>query len=83
MSNELKPCPICSKKVEPWARELRSIYNLHGIGSICASCGDKADSFVGYWGHKNQEDKNKLFDFINGGDLLRRKFSSLMNAGYF
>jgi hypothetical protein len=75
-------CPICSSKVEPWARELRDIYNKHSLGELCDSCGDKADLFLNYWGEKGQKDRDKLFDFINSGDEPARRLSAMMNGGY-
>ena len=81
--NSAPKCPICSGNIQPWSTPLKDIYNAHGLGVFCDECGDKANSFLSYWGEKNQIDKEKLFNFVNCGDVPARKFSAMMNGGYF
>jgi hypothetical protein len=76
-------CPICSGDVEPWYRRLNSVYNKHYLGRLCNCCGNKADSFIDYYGSKKKEDVGMLLSFINTGNEPKRRLRAMMNAGYY
>ena len=74
-------CSICL--VKGWLfYDLRSNYSVHGFKTVCPKCGDKANSFVNYWGKKKLKDKVNLKMYLNGGIMAQRKYSQLINAGY-
>jgi hypothetical protein len=54
-----------------------------GYVDICGRCGQKADSFINYYGKKKESDLKRLHKFLVSGVLPMRDFSKLMNAGYF
>lgn len=66
--------------------EVKSLYSHCGVFKICRKCGDKANSFVNYWGDKSKRDINKLIDFLTTGKLIIKTninlYSMLTNAGY-
>lgn len=78
-----KSCPICCGNVYPWDKPLKNIYNVHMLGSLCSKCGDKADSFIDYYGKKDEADLKLLFDFVSSGIEPQRQLQAMMSAGYW
>lgn len=67
--------------------ELKDIWKSHAVDYLCKSCGDKANSFIGYWGRKSTKDKQALSNYLFSGVISQPKsielYSQLSNAGYY
>ena len=75
-------CFMCLKQ-DYLMREVRGAWAVHGMTSICETCGDKANKFISYSGKKKEEDKAKLKSYLNTGAMVQRKYSAQINAGYY
>ncbi len=64
-------------------REVKSVLAVHGMTSICGSCGDKASKFINYWGKKKRKDRVALNNYLNTGAMVQKKYSAQINAGYY
>ena len=89
MSNKKsKQCLVCGVKYcdrQPQyyrMRDVRDCYLVSEHKDLCAKCGDKANSFLDYWGVKRKSDKEKLHNFLVSGVLPMVKYNAQMNAGY-
>ena len=47
--------------------EIRDIYRTKFTKSVCKNCGDRANSFVNYWGKKKESDLLALNYFLRSG----------------
>jgi hypothetical protein len=63
--------------------EVRAVHLVSDHNLICSKCGDKANSFINYWGKKKPKDLAKLHNFLASGILPMRQYQQQMNAGYF
>jgi hypothetical protein len=54
---------------------------------VCNECGEKASSYVNYYGVKKKKDVEKLLEYLKSGGhyqkVVCREFSKTMNAGYY
>lgn len=62
--------------------EIRGVYQV-GFSDICENCGNKASSFVDYYGIKRDCDLINLNQFLCGGIVVMQQYSQLVNAGYY
>ncbi len=62
--------------------ELKSIYKMEDLERLCNDCGNVANSFINYYGQKNQEDINLLNSYLVSGDRQIGIFAAKMNGGY-
>ena len=99
MTNQKTHCGRCGKDCrynpELWPEfvsvgeltELSAPYSIYGVKSLCKECGDKANSFLNYYGKKKKSDRIKLAEFIKSGivsaKLTKNAYTSLMNGGYY
>ena len=75
-------CYMCDK--EEWLmREVKGIYQVHGLKDICESCGKPADKLINYWGKKKHVDLINLKSYLNDCAVVKNKYSALVNAGYY
>ena len=83
MSDIKNTCDRCGYKCG-WfnLNDLRDIYRVGGIVNLCNRCGDRANSFVDYYGKKKEKDKKDLSDFLMSGELVKKRFDEINNAGY-
>lgn len=80
----LKRCFMCDCEKWHWEMvEIKDIWQVHEFKGICQSCGDKANTFIGYWGKKKDKDKADLKSYLNSGLAVTRKYSALINGGYY
>ena len=67
--------------------ELKDVWKSHAVDYLCKPCGDKANSFISYWGKKLTKDKQALSDYLFSGVVSQPKstalYSQLSNAGYY
>lgn len=87
-TSHTKQCQICGisctwQDKQYWDfQEIRSCYSV-GYKDICNKCGQKANSYVNYYGIKTPEDVLSLELFLLSGVLINNEYSALMNAGYY
>jgi len=67
--------------------ELRKTYQTLFVKKLCGACGEKADSFINYYGRKKKEDVRKLNNYLRSGELSKsvelKRYSQLTSAGYY
>lgn len=68
-------CDRCGKNCG-WFNltEMRDTYKVGGIVEVCNRCGDKANSFVNYYGAKKEKDRNSVFNFLLSGSEVQKRF---------
>ena len=83
-----KQCFVCGgiftfRQYEFWnMHTIRDCYMVSEHKEPCPTCGDKAGSFVNYYGKKKQRDLEGLHNFLVSGVLPMRKYQQQINAGY-
>ena len=81
-------CGVCGKKSELTRHrygefhEIKDIYRV-GFKYVCTECGDKANSFVSYYGYKSGQGRMALNKFLISGFAPMRDYSAMINGGYF
>lgn len=63
--------------------DLRDFYSVLGLQVLCQKCGDKANSFVNYFGKKKDEDIKAVHDYLITGVVPTRIYQAMMNGGYY
>lgn len=67
--------------------EVKSVWQSVGVTHVCKLCGNKANSFIDYYGKKTSKDKIALKNYLQSGDVSSivtiRTYSSLINGGYY
>ncbi len=67
--------------------ELKKQYQTPFVKLLCNSCGEKANSFINYYGKKKRKDIEKLDRYVRSGKLSKQAeinyYNKLNNAGYF
>ncbi len=83
----MKKCGVCGFSCD-WQDgryfsfgEIKEQYRV-GFVDICGMCGDKANSFICYYGEKSQKDLMDLHRFLVSGVAPMSDFFAMMNAGY-
>jgi len=67
--------------------KVKESYQTLFVKKLCNCCGEKANSFLNYYGRKKRKDIKQLNDYLRSGLLSKQaelnRYNQLNNAGYY